>query len=171
MHNTCTKHGNTSRRIVLGRHQSCYKERINILSNSIECYHLSRNTSSLLYPKVVRMKTGKVIYEKVHMSPQLLPKISLRHEWKRELGSEHAQRPKGQVVQQSRSFQSNQPIPNPSRHRSGQPVGETSRTQTRSSDDSKSLNVELAHHRSRDLLSKHRKCAKWLRNTFLVMKA
>ena len=32
--------------------------------------------------------------------------------------------------------------------RSGQPVVETSRTQTRSSDDSKSPNVELAHDRS-----------------------
>ena len=97
-------------------------------------------------------------------------------------------------MQQSRSFQSNQPIPNPSRDRTGkpvvrtdrsgqpvvgtntrtvqdgrktsrsqeidvssfheeavysdrtgQPVVETSRIQTRSSDDSKSLNVEMAH--------------------------
>ena len=121
------------------------------------------------------------------MSPRPPPKISLRHDWKRELGSEHAQRPEGQVVQQSRSFQSNQPIPNRNRDRSGQPVVgahtrtvqdgrktsrsqkidvnsfheetvssdrsgqsvvETSKTQTRSSDDSKSLNVELAHDRS-----------------------
>ena len=90
-------------------------------------------------------------------------------------------------MQQSRSFQSNQPIPNSSRDetvqpvvgtntrtvqdgrktsrsqeidvssfheeavssgRTGQPVVETSRTQTRSSDDSKSLNVEIAHDRT-----------------------
>ena len=100
-------------------------------------------------------------------------------------------------MQQSRSFQSNQPIPNPNRDRTGQPVVrtdrsgqpvvgtntrtvqdgrktsrsqeidvssfheeavssdrtgqpvvETSRTQTRSSDDSKSLNVEMAHDRT-----------------------
>ena len=112
------------------------------------------------------------------MSPRPPPKISLRHDWKRELDSEHAQRPEGQVVQQSTSFQSNQPIPNPSRDRSGQPVvrahtrtvqdgRKTSRSQeinvnsfheetvssdrsgqTRSSDDSKSVNVELAHDRS-----------------------
>ena len=44
-------------------------------------------------PKVVRMETGEVIYEKVYMSPRPPPKISLKHEWKRELGSEHAQRP------------------------------------------------------------------------------
>ena len=136
-------------------------------------------------PKVVRMETGEVIYEKVYMSPRPPPKISLKNDWKRELGSEHAQRP--EIVQQSRGFQSNQPIPNPRRNRSGQPVVradtrivqdgrkksrsqeidvnsfheetvssdrsgqpvvETSETQTRSSDDSESLNVEMAHDRS-----------------------
>ena len=68
-------------------------------------------------PKVVRMKTGEVLCEKVYMSPPLPPKISLKHEWKRELGSEHAQRP--EVGQLSRSFQSNQPTLNPIRERSG----------------------------------------------------
>ena len=58
-------------------------------------------------PKVVRMKIGEVLYEKVYMSPRPPPKISLKPEWKRELGSEHAQRP--EVGQLSRSFQSNQP--------------------------------------------------------------
>ena len=53
-------------------------------------------------PKVVRMETGEVIYEKVFMSLRPPPKISLKHDWKRELGSEVAQRPEGQVVQQSR---------------------------------------------------------------------
>ena len=66
-------------------------------------------------PKVVRMETGEVIYEKVYMSPRPPPKISLKHEWKRELGSEHAQR--SEVGQLSRSFQSNQPILNPNRER------------------------------------------------------
>ena len=134
--------------------------------------------------KVVRMKTRDVIYEKVYMSPRPPPKISLKHDWKRELGSEVARRPEGQVVQQSRSFQSNQPIPNPGRDRTVtpvvrtdptvQPVVETNtrtaqdgrktsrsqeidkcsfneeavKTQTRSSDDSKSLNVEMAHDRT-----------------------
>ena len=73
-------------------------------------------------PKVVRMETGEVIYEKVYMSPRPPPKISLKHDWKRELGSEHAQRPEGQVVQLSRSFQSNQPILSPRRERTVQPV-------------------------------------------------
>ena len=40
------------------------------------------------------------MYEKVYMSPRPPPKISLKHDWKRELGSEYAQIPEGQVVQQ-----------------------------------------------------------------------
>ena len=47
------------------------------------------------------------------MSPRPPPKISLKHEWKRELGSEHAQR--SEFGRLSGSFQSNQPILNPSR--------------------------------------------------------
>ena len=53
------------------------------------------------------MKIGEVLHEKEYMSPRLPPKISLKHDWKRELGSEHAQRP--EVGQLSRSFSSNQP--------------------------------------------------------------
>ena len=66
------------------------------------------------------MKTGEVLYEKVYMSPRPPPKISLKHEWKRELGSEHAQR--SEVGQLSRSIQSNQPILNPIRERTVRPV-------------------------------------------------
>ena len=66
------------------------------------------------------METGEVLYEKVYMSPRPPPKISLKHEWKRELGSEHAQR--SEVEQLSRSFQSNQPILNPIRERTVRPV-------------------------------------------------
>ena len=107
----------------------------------------------------------------------------------KELGSEVAQRPEGEVVQQSKSSQSSQPSLNPDHDRTeipvvcrdashaqgarkmsrsqkietrsfheeavkhdrtGKPVVETGRTQTRSSDDSKSLNVEdkTAHDRT-----------------------
>ena len=53
------------------------------------------------------------------MSPRPPPKISLKHEWKRELGSEHAQR--SEVGQLSGSFQSNQPVLNPNCERTGRP--------------------------------------------------
>ena len=53
------------------------------------------------------------------MSPRPPSKISLKHEWKRELGSDHAQC--AEAGQLSRSFQSNQPTLNPIRERSGRP--------------------------------------------------
>ena len=73
-------------------------------------------------PKVVRMETGEVILEKVYASNRPPPKISLKHDWMKELGSEVAQRPEGQVVQQSKSSQLNQPNLNPDHDRTGQPV-------------------------------------------------
>ena len=79
--------------------------------------------------KVVRLKTGEVLYEKVYMSLRLPPKISLRHDWTKELGSkvvqqpegETVRQPEGEVVRQTKFFQSTQPTPNPIRDRSGRP--------------------------------------------------
>ena len=51
-------------------------------------------------PKVVRLKTAEVLHDKVYMSPRLPPKISLKHEWTRELGSKVARQPKGEVARQ-----------------------------------------------------------------------
>ena len=61
------------------------------------------------------------------MSPRLPPKISLRHEWTKELVSKVVQQPEGETVRQpegenvrqSKFFQSTQPTPNPIRDRSG----------------------------------------------------
>ena len=113
----------TSRRGKLGRHRSCNSKRIDILSDSIECNYPSRNTSSLLYSKVVRLKTGEVLYEKAYMSPRPPPKISLRHDWTKELGSKVDRQPEGEVARQAKFFQPTQPIPNPNpiRDRSGRP--------------------------------------------------
>ena len=98
-------------------------------------------------PKVVRLKTGEVLYEKSYMSPRPPPKSSLRHDWTRgevPLGSTFDQQPEGKVVQQScgevqqATFsQLTQPIPKPICDRSRKPdntqdvfvvKGETSRS-------------------------------------------
>ena len=119
-------------------------------------------------PKVVRLKTGEVLYEKAYMSPRPPPKISLRHDhdWTRgkvSLGSTVDQQAEGEVVQQSRGevqhatfSQLTQPIPKPICDRSGQPdctedvfvvKGDTSRSQEI---DVKSFHEELcASDRSR----------------------
>ena len=49
MHNACIEHGKKSERSVLGRHQSWFGERIEVLSNSIERCHSSPNTHNLFY--------------------------------------------------------------------------------------------------------------------------
>ena len=64
-------------------------------------------------PKAVRMETGEIIYEKVYGSPRPPPKVSLRHDWMKELGSE--------VARQAEVNQQTQPNPNPI-YRTGRPV-------------------------------------------------
>ena len=86
-------------------------------------------------PKVVRLKTGEVLYEKAYLSPRPPPKISLRHDWTKALGSkvdrqpqeevarqpreEVARQPQGEVARQAKFFQPTQPHPKPI-DRSGQ---------------------------------------------------
>ena len=104
-------------------------------------------------PKVMRFKTGEVSYEKVCMSPRPPPKISQRHDWTTELGSKVDRQPEGEVARQAKFFQPTQPIPNPIRDRSGRPgiTQDVISVQACSSEDSKSLNVEQTHDRSRQL--------------------
>ena len=74
-------------------------------------------------PKVERLKTGEVLYERPYLSPRPPPKISLRHDhnWTRgndQLGSTVEQQPVGKLVQQSLEKHHvlnspNQPNPNP----------------------------------------------------------
>ena len=81
------------------RHQNAvYWVDINLALKKGLRFYQTRSNAIILHetfpaycvPNVVRMETGEVIYEKVHMSPRPPPKISLKHDWKRELGSEEA---------------------------------------------------------------------------------
>ena len=93
-------------------------------------FHQTRSNAVILHetlpayciPKVVRMETGEVIYEKVYASPRPPPKISLKHNWMKELGSEVVRQPEGEVARQAKSSQSTQPNPNPDHDRTGKPV-------------------------------------------------
>ena len=119
------------------------------------------------------------------MSHQPPPKITLKHEWTREMGSKVARQPEGEVARQAKFFQPTQPTPNPIRDRSGRPDDmkdgrNTSRSQeinvnsfneelsssdrtgrlveteiirTRSSEGSKSLNVEQTHDKTGRLVA------------------
>ena len=112
-------------------------------------------------PKVERLKTGDVLYERPYLSPRPPPKISLRHDhnWTRgndQLGSTVEQQPVGKLVQQSFGevphvslSKPTQSKPNPICDRSGKPEdtervfvekGKTSRSQEI---DDKRLHKEL----------------------------
>ena len=91
------------------------------------------------------MLFGWKLEKSYNASLRLLRKISLKHDWKRELGSEDAQRPEGKVVQQSRSLQFNQPKPNPDRDRTGTPVvGSDPRTAPGARKTSRSQEIETS---------------------------
>ena len=110
---------------------------------------LQRTLPACCIPKVVRLKTGEVLYEKSYLSPRPSPKMSLRHDhdWTRgndELGSTVEQQPVGKLVQQSfgevqrvKFSKPTQPKPKPICDRSEKPEdtehvfvvkGETSRS-------------------------------------------
>ena len=110
----------TSRRSVVVDINIAIAKRLIFYQTRSNAIVLQETFSSYCIPKVVRMETGEFIYEKVFMSPRPPLKISLRHDWTKELGSEHAQR--SEVGQLSKSFQSNQPIQNPIRERTERPV-------------------------------------------------
>ena len=104
MHKAWKKHQNTvywvDINLALKKGLTFYQTRSNAII-------LQETLPACCIPKVVRMEIGEVLFEKVCMSPRPLPRISLKHDWVTELGSEVAQRPQaGQVVQQSESSQS-----------------------------------------------------------------
>ena len=68
------------------------------------------------------METGEVLHEKVYASPRPPPKISLKHDWMKDLGSEVARQPEGEVGRQAKSSQSSQPNPNPDHDRTVKPA-------------------------------------------------
>ena len=95
------------------------KKGLTFYQNRSNAIILQERLPACCIPKVVRMETGEVICEKVYISSRPPPKISLKHECKREMGSDHAQR--AEAGQLSRSFQSNQSTLNPIREKSGRP--------------------------------------------------
>ena len=119
MHKAWKKHQNTvywvDIKLALKKGLKFYQTRSNAII-------LHETLSAYCIPKVVRMETGEVIYEKVSVSPRPPPKNSLKHDWMKELGSEVARQPEGEVAQQAEGSQPTQPNPNPDHDRTGRPV-------------------------------------------------
>ena len=94
---------------------------------------LQRTLPAHCIPKVVRLKTGEVLFERRYLSPRPPPKISLKHDpnWTRgndQLGYTVEQQPVGKLAQQSfgeasrvKLSKPTQSKPNPICDRSGKP--------------------------------------------------
>ena len=150
VHNSCTTHGSNIKthffwvdvNLAIRKGLTFYQTRSNaiILQGILPAYCI---------PKV-GLKTGEVLFERAYMSLRPPPKISLRNNWTKEFGSKVVRQPEGDVARQAKFFQPTQPFPSPNCDRSGQPdvTQDVISVQTRSSEDSKSLNVEQTHDRS-----------------------
>ena len=106
MHKAWKKHQNT-----------VYWVDINLAQKKELKFYQTRSIAIILHetlpacciPKVVRMETGEVICEKVYASPRLPPKISVKHDWMKELGPEVARKAEGEVARQAEGSQPTQP--------------------------------------------------------------
>ena len=87
MHTAWKKHQNTVYWVDIKLAQKKGLKFCQTRSNAII---LHETLPAYCIPKVVRMETGEVIDEKVYESPRPPPKIFLRHDWMKELGSEVA---------------------------------------------------------------------------------
>ena len=119
MHKAWKKHQNTVYWVDINLAQKKGLKFYQTRSNAII---LHETLPAYCIPKVVRMETGEVIYEKVFASPRLPPQFSLKHDWMKELGSEVARQPEGEVARQAEGSQPTQPNPNQNHDRRGKPV-------------------------------------------------
>ena len=102
MYTTWKKHQNTVYWVDIKLAQKKGLKFYQTRSNAIILYD---TLSACCIPKSVRMETGEIIYEKVIESPRPPPKIPLRNNWMKELGSE--------VARQAEDNQPTQQNPNP----------------------------------------------------------
>ena len=87
MHNTCIKHGRNIRGTVYWVDINLAKDWCSIKHDRTLSFFM-KHSQLLVFRKVVRMETGEVKNEKVYMSPRPPPKISLKHDWMKDLVSE-----------------------------------------------------------------------------------
>ena len=132
MHKAWKKHQNTVYWVDINLAQKKGLKFYQTRSNAII---LHETLPACCIPKAVRMETGEIIHEKVYESPRPPPKISLRNDWMKELGSE--------VARQTEGSQPTQPNPNPI-YRTGRPVvtEQTSRSSAQEIDTLFSLDCE-----------------------------
>ena len=131
---SCTIHAwsmeETSGRSIFGRHQSCYEERIEVLSDSIERHHFSWNiTSFFVFRKLLGCKLEKSYTKKytchLGLHQRSLWNTTGKENWVRKLLDNQKGKlldnHKEKLLDKQNFFQPTQPTPNPIRDRSGLP--------------------------------------------------
>ena len=103
---TCTVHGRGTKTRYSGSILLAIREGLTFYQTRSNAIILQKTLPAYCIPKVERLKTGEVLYERPYLSPRPPPKISLRHDhnWTRgndQLGSTVEQHPVGKLVQQS----------------------------------------------------------------------
>ena len=111
MHEVWKKHQNTVYWVDIKLAQ---KKGLKFYQTRSDAIILHKTLPAQCIPKVVRMETGEIIYEKVYEASRMPPKISLRRDWMKELGSE--------VARQAEDNQPTEPNPNPNHDRTERPV-------------------------------------------------
>ena len=96
LHNAWKKHQDA---VFLGRYYAIRKG-LTFYQTRSNAIVLQGTLPAYCIPKVVRLKTGEVLNEKAYMSLRPPPKISLRHDWTKELGSKVDRQPEGEVTRQ-----------------------------------------------------------------------
>ena len=141
MHKTWKKHQNTVYWVDINL---ALKKGLKFCQTRSNAIIIHETLPAYCIPKVVRMETGEDVNENVYASPRPPPKISLKHDWMKDLGSEVARQPEGEVARQAKSSQSSQPNSNPDRYRTEKTVvcPQEGASQTRFSRDSTNFNVE-----------------------------
>ena len=108
---TWKKHQNTVYRVDI---KLAHKKGFEFCQTRSNAIILHDTLPTYCIPKAIKMETGEIIYEQVYASPRPPPKISLRDNWMKELGSEVAGH--GESSQPTQRKTTN-PI-----HRTGRPV-------------------------------------------------
>ena len=85
LHGTCIQHGRNIKTRCFGSTSNLFKRKVwsSIKHDRTPSFYTKH---SQLIPKVVRMETGEIMYEKTYASPLPPPKISLKHDRMQELG-------------------------------------------------------------------------------------
>ena len=123
LHNTCTKHGrNIKIRCIGSTSTLLWRKDWSSIRHDRTPSFFTKHSYLIVSRKLFGWKLEKSFYEKVYASPRPPPKISLKQYWMKELGSEAARQPEGEVPRQAKSSQSTQPNPNPDHDRTGRPV-------------------------------------------------